>query len=312
MDRERFVADVRAAVGPDRTKVDLSLAPMTTFHVGGPADVYAEVQTLAELAGALSAAAVHSVPVTILGGGSNVVVADEGIRGLVLHLHLNEISQPLADTVRAEAGVTINGLVRWTVGRGLAGVEEWAGTPGTVGGAIYGNAHWARKNIGDIVRRGLVISRSGMLGVVDGRDFGFAYDTSRLQRTGEILVWAEFAVAPGDRVILRERAKVSLHFRKETQPLAMPSAGCMFQNPDPARDTVPAGIPVSAGALIDRAGLKGRRIGGAMISERHANFIVNDGHATARDIRALTEEARLAVRERFGVTLRDEVVWLGA
>jgi UDP-N-acetylmuramate dehydrogenase len=249
--------------------------------------------------------------VTVLGGGSNVVIADAGIRGVVVRLLLTAISQPAPDRVRAEAGVTINGLVRWTVGRGLAGLEAWAGTPGTVGGAIFGNAHFGGRNIGDLVHTVRIISRDGQLVALPRSEMGFAYDTSRVRQTGELVVSADFGAAPGVPDTLRATARASLAYRKRTQPLAQPSAGCVFQNPDPARDAVPAGIPASAGALVDRAGLKGHRIGGACISSTHANFVVNDGHATARDIRALVEAARAAVRDRFGVVLRDEVVFLG-
>jgi UDP-N-acetylmuramate dehydrogenase len=207
--------------------------------------------------------------------------------------------------------LTINGLVRWTVGRGLAGLEEWAGTPGTVGGAIHGNAHCGGRNVGDLVTRVRLISRAGVMSEASAADMAFGYDTSRIQQTEEVVVWAEFRVQLGEPEALRARARTSLAYRKRTQPLAQPSAGCMFQNPDPARDPVPPGVPASAGALIDRAGLKGQRAGGARISETHANFVVNTGEATARDIRALVDAARAAVRDQFGVILRDEVVYLG-
>jgi UDP-N-acetylmuramate dehydrogenase len=312
MNRPAFTDVARALLGSERLRPDAPLAPLTTFRVGGSADWLAEVRTADELQALLAAAAAAGVPVTVLGGGSNVVVADDGIRGLVVRPLLTSMSQPSASAVRADAGVTINGLVRWTIGRGLSGLEDWAGTPGTVGGAIYGNAHWGGRNIGDLVERVMLSSRSGQLVLGGAGEMGFGYDTSRLQQTGEIVVWAEYAVTTGDPARLRERARQSLAYRKRTQPLASPSAGCVFQNPDPARDTIPADIPPSAGALVDRAGLKGRRIGGARISETHANFIVNDGAATAADIRALVESARQAVHERFGVLLRDEVVWLGA
>jgi UDP-N-acetylmuramate dehydrogenase len=193
----------------------------------------------------------------------------------------------------------------------LAGLEAWAGTPGTVGGAVYGNAHYAGRNIGDRVRRVLVINPAGDEATIAAADMAFGYDTSRLQRTGEILVWAEFEVAAGAPEDLRAVARASLAHRKLTQPLAQPSAGCMFQNPAPRRDRLPPDVPASAGALIDRAGLKGHRVGGASISTVHANFFVNDGSATARDIFLLAEAARAAVRDRFGVTLRNEVVFLG-
>jgi UDP-N-acetylmuramate dehydrogenase len=300
------------ALGPGRLAADVALAPFTTFRVGGDADWLAEVRSVVELRSLLAIAQASSVPVTVLGGGSNVIVSDRGIRGLVVRLALSGISQPDPRTVRAEAGVTINGLVRWTIGRGLGALEAWAGTPGTVGGAIYGNAHWQGRNMGELVSDVFLASRTGELSVVPGSQMEFGYDRSRLQRTGEILVWAEYRVIAGEPTALRAEARRSLAYRKQTQPLASPSAGCIFQNPVPGRDAVPDGIPPSAGALVDRAGLKGRGVGGARISETHGNFIVNDGTATADDIRTLVEMAREAVRDRFGVVLRDEVVWLGA
>jgi UDP-N-acetylmuramate dehydrogenase len=139
----------------------------------------------------------------------------------------------------------------------------------------------------------------------------FAYDRSRLQRSREVLLSAVFLVSGGEPVRLRATARASLAFRKQTQPLESPSAGCVFQNPEPGRDTVPDGVPWSAGALVDRAGLKGLAMGGARVSPTHGNFIVNEGGATARDIRRLIERCRDEVRARFGVELREEIVYLG-
>ena len=137
----------------------------------------------------------------------------------------------------------------------------------------------------------------------------FGYDRSRLQETGEVLLSAVFRVSPGDPGGAARDARESLAFRKRTQPLDTPSAGCVFQNPERGRgDAVPDGIPWSAGALVDRAGLKGAAIGGARVSPTHGNFIVNDGTATAADIRRLIERCRDAVREQFGVELREEIV----
>ncbi len=304
-------ASLAAIVGHARVRSQVALAAWTTFRVGGPADYFVEVHSLAELRQLLEVARRSDVPLTLLGGGSNVLVADAGVRGIVARLRLMELSQPLPDVVRAGAGVTMNGLVRWTIGRGLAGIETWAGTPGTVGGAIYGNAHYGGRNISDMVTRVQVLSREGYASELVASQMGFAYDTSRLQQTREILVWAEFHVSGGQPELLREAARASLAHRKRTQPLQLPSAGCIFQNPDPARDPLPDGIPASAGALVDRAGLKGHRLGGAMISTAHANFIVNDRGATAADIHTLIETARAAVRAMFGVELRDEVVSIG-
>ena len=312
MRADDFDAALRACVGAARARRDAPLAELTTFRVGGHAEWLVDAQSADEVVAVIGLAHAAGMPVTLLGGGSNVLVADAGIRGVVLRLRLTGIQQVADGLVRAEAGVTINGLVRWMISRGLAGLEAWAGTPGTVGGAIYGNAHWRGVNIGDRVHEVLLIDRPGTLTTVPAAEMGFGYDTSRLQRTGEVLVWATLVASAGRPEVLREVARASLAFRKRTQPLAMPSAGCIFQNPDPARDSLPADIPPSAGALIDRAGLKGRRIGGAAISPVHANFIVNEGGATAADVRALIETARAAVYDRFGVRLRDEVVFLGS
>ncbi len=306
-----LAAALTAIVGPERARARVALAAFTTFRVGGPADVLVDVQSEGELGAVLRAARNADAPVPMLGGGSNVLIADAGVRGVVVRARLKDLSQPSPDVVRAGAGCTVNELVRWTIGRGLSALEAWAGTPGTIGGAIYGNAHYGGRNIGDRVRRARVMTRDGAVVDVAAGDFQFAYDTSRLQRSGEVLVWAEFSVVPGVTEDLRRVARASLAHRKRTQPLDVPSAGCVFQNPSPLRDRVPDGVPLSAGALVDRAGMKGHRIGGAMISTAHANFIVNDGSATAADIVCLMELARDAVQRMFDVHLRDEVVRVG-
>ncbi len=305
-----FAAALRDAFG-DRVREQAALAPLTTFRVGGPADFLLDVRTSAELATALRLAAREGIAVTMLGGGSNVLVSDEGVRGLVIRARGGDIQRTAGDRVRADAAVTINGLVRWTVNHGCAGLEAWAGTPGTVGGALFGNAHFAGRLIGDLIVRGRVMGRDGREADVARSDLSFDYEGSRLRRTGEILLWAEFAVTDGDPAALRKIARESLAFRKRTQPLDTPSAGCIFRNPQRGTDVVPDGIPWSAGALVDRAGLKGEAIGGARVSPTHGNFIVNDGGATAREIRALVERCRSRVRERFGVELREEIVYLG-
>ena len=301
---------LNAAFG-DRARRDAPLAPLTTFKVGGPADWLVDVTSETELRAALEIARGAGLPVTILGGGSNVLVSDAGVRGLVLRVRPMDVSQTAPDRVRADAGLTMNGLVRWTIGRGLAALEAWAGTPGTVGGAIYGNAHFGGRNIGDLVAAVRVVSPQGDARTLPASEMEFGYDTSRLQRTREVLLWAEFLVRQGDPAALRLISRESLAHRKKTQPLQMPSAGCIFQNPDRARDAVPADIPASAGALVDRAGLKGSRNGAAKVSDTHANFIVNEGGASAADIRALIERCKRDVRERFGVALREEIVYLG-
>jgi UDP-N-acetylmuramate dehydrogenase len=305
-----FDAALRARFG-DRVQRDVPLGPLTTFRVGGPADWLLETRSAGEIVDALALARREHVPVTILGGGSNVLVSDRGVRGLVIRPRGGDIARLDDRRVRADAAVTVNGLVRWMIMHGAGGVEAWAGTPGTIGGAIFGNAHFRGRLIGDQVTEVRLVDGAGLVHDVARDAMAFGYDRSRLQETGEVLISAVFAVSPADPAALRAAARASLAFRKQTQPLEVPSAGCVFQNPDPARDRLPESLPWSAGALVDRAGLKGVRSGGARVSSAHANFIVNDGSATAADIRLLIERCRAAVRARFGVELREEIVYLG-
>lgn len=301
-----------AAFDRGRVLPDCRLAPLTTFRIGGPADWFIDLYTADDVVAAVRAASKDGIPVTVMGGGSNLLVGDRGVRGLVMRPRAAGIERLAPDLVRADAGTTINGLVRWTVREGLGGLAAWAGTPGTVGGAICGNAHWAGRLIGELVREVGVVTREGRVEIRTAADMAFAYDASRLQSSGEVALWATFELAPGQQPeALRATARASLEHRKATQPLRMPSAGCVFQNPVPGRDRVPDGVPWSAGALIDRAGLKGHAIGAARVSPVHANFLVNEGGATAADVCALIDRCRRAVHERFGVWLRDEIVYVG-
>jgi UDP-N-acetylmuramate dehydrogenase len=300
-----------AVFGSDRVRRHAPLAPLTTFKVGGPADWLIDVSGSADLEKAITIAREGGVPVAVLGGGSNVLVSDAGVRGIVVRVHGGDVRAIDAATIRADAGVTINGLVRWTVNRGVAGIEAWAGTPGTVGGAVYGNAHFRGRLISELITAVRLVTRDGTVGDVQHNEMEFSYDYSRLHRTHEVVISADFRVAAGEPTALRATARDSLAFRKRTQPLESASAGCIFQNPDPRRERVPEGVPPSAGALVDRAGLKGAREGCARVSTTHANFIVNEGGATARDIRALIERCKYEVQAQFGVVLREEIVYLG-
>ena len=310
VDRE-LRALLGAALEPGRIRCREPLAPLTTLRVGGRADWFVDSRSGQEVAAAVGAAHRLDLPVTLLGGGSNVLVSDAGVRGLVVRFRHGEIAETAPGVVRAAAGVTLNGLVRWTINRGLAGLEAWAGTPGTVGGAVCGNAHFGGRLIGELVTAvGLLVPGGGVRRVTRDR-MGFGYDRSRVQETGEVVLWAEFGVQDAAVADLRAEARSSLRFRKRTQPLDAPSAGCVFRNPDPVRVRLPAGVPCAAGALVDGAGLKGRAVGGACVSHVHANFIVTDPGARARDVRILIERCRAEVAAKFGVTLAPEVVFLG-
>jgi UDP-N-acetylmuramate dehydrogenase len=300
-----------SALGAGRVSTGAPLAPLTTFRVGGPAQWLIETRNSEEIETALSIARAAGVPVTILGGGSNVLVADSGVRGLVIRTRGGDVRAIDAGRIRADAAVTVNGLVRWTINHGRAGLEAWAGTPGTVGGAIFGNAHFAGQPIGDLVISVRLVAPDGARADIPASAMAFGYDRSRLQESREVLLSADFRVSAGEPAALRAVARESLAFRKRTQPLDTPSAGCVFQNPQRGRDIVPDGMPWSAGALIDRAGLKGAAVGGARVSSTHGNFIVNEVAATAGDIKRLIERCKTAVRDRFGVELQEEIVYLG-
>jgi UDP-N-acetylmuramate dehydrogenase len=301
-----------ATFGSDRVTRDRPLAPLTTFQIGGPADWYLEAATPDEVVAAVVAAREDGVSLVVLGGGSNVLIGDGGIRGLVLRSRATAIVHAGVGHVRADVGASLGAVVRWTVREGLGGLEAWAGTPGTVGGAVAGNAHFAGSTIGERVAEVGVVDPEGRVRVLPPDEMAFGYDVSRLKTTGELALWVTFAVTPGqDPGVLGRTARASLAHRKASQPLRVPSAGCVFQNPVRERDVVPDGVPWSAGALVDRAGLKGYKMGGARVSPVHANFIVNEGGATAADVRALMELCRREVASRFGVVLRDEIVVLG-
>jgi UDP-N-acetylmuramate dehydrogenase len=306
-----FTSILVEVFGRERVKLDEPLRDYTTFRVGGPASWFVEPRSSEEIVSALRMAAAAGVEVVMLGGGSNVLVADAGVPGLVLRPRGGAVQALDEQHIRAHAAMTINGLVRWTVTHGIAGIEVWAGTPGTVGGAVFGNAHFGGRLISELISSARLCTRHGVVSEVAVADMAFGYDRSRLQTTHEVLLSADFVVSRGEPAVLRDTARRSLAYRKQTQPLEMPSAGCVFQNPVPGVDVMPAGIPWSTGALVDRAGLKSATIGGARVSPTHGNFIVNEGRATAADIRLLIERCRTEVRERFGVELREEIVYIG-
>lgn len=308
---EQIAEQLRRAAPSAQVETGAALARFTTMRVGGVADVLVTVASPSDAVAVIRTARERGVSVTPLGGGSNVLVADAGVPGLVLRWHGGQVVDESDGRVRADAGVTINGLVRWLAGRGYAGLEAWAGTPGTVGGAIVGNAHFQGRLISEHVVSVRVCDRDGQVSDVPADAMGFGYDRSRVQTSGEIVLSVVFAVQPGAvPEDLRRVARESLAFRKRTQPLHQSSAGCIFQNPAPDAP-LPPQVPRSAGALIDRAGLKGARAGGAQVSPMHGNFIVAGPGATASDVRTLVERCRDDVARASGVVLEEEIVYLG-
>jgi UDP-N-acetylmuramate dehydrogenase len=279
---------------------DAPLAPRTSIRVGGPADLLVRPADAEDLVALLAACAVRSVPVHALGGGANLLVADRGVRGAVVRLPA-ELGEESAEGERLvlSAGAPIARLPQRALELGLVGAEFAAGIPGTLGGALAMNAGTRIGEMKDVVERAEVATAGG-LRWLEAAALGFAYRTCRLP-PGAIATRIAFRLRRGDVAASRAAMEADKDHRRRTQPLGQPSWGSTFRNP-------PGDF---AGRLVEAAGLKGHRIGGAMWSDVHANFVVNLGGATARDCVALVRLARERVRERFGILLEPEVRLLG-
>ena len=299
--RERLLAALPRGVRA-RARIDEPLAPHTTWRIGGPADVWVEALSVPELRAVLRACHEQRVPLRVLGGGSNVLVADEGARGVVVALGgvfervVEERAGVRSLRLVAGAGVRVTAFARRISGDGWSGLEFAVGIPSTVGGALVMNAGAHGRQMKDVVRWAELVQADGTRRRVPVEELRFAYRHTRLP-AGAVVTRVGLELRRDEPVGIRERVRAHLDYRKSTQPLTEPSCGSVFVNP--------AGG--SAGRLIEEAGLKGRRVGGAAISNKHANFIVNLGGARAADVIALVREARDAVRARTGIELTPEV-----
>lgn len=277
------------------------LAPLTWYRLGGPADYLIEPRNEAELGIVIRRCNDANVPLRILGFGANVLVSDAGFRGVVVRLTADAFTsvEYQGNRVIAGAGLDLTRLVRNTVRRGLAGLENLAGIPGTVGGGIRMNCGGRYGEIGTAVRVVSVVGTDGELITRDRDDLDFAYRHSALGR--DWVVRVEFGLQPTDPHELVQRFREIWMYKQNTQPpLGANSAGCIFRNP-PGQ---------SAGMLIDRAGLKGLRIGSAHVSERHANFLLADKHGKASDVARLIQLVADRVEEHSGIRLRPEIeIW---
>jgi UDP-N-acetylmuramate dehydrogenase len=303
-DAAKLGTEIQRRIGVKTTRLE-PLARFTTMRVGGPADLFAEIHNLFELRALVRLARTRDIPHFVLGRGSNLVISDAGIPGLVI---LNRAQQLRVDGSRftADSGLPMAKAATVTKDAGLTGLEFGLAIPGTVGGAVWANAGAHESDVrGVLVEAGVALADGTEVALAPD-DLAFAYRESRLKhsRPGrpDVVTWATFALAPAEPPVIAARLDDIRRWRQTHQPLGMPSAGSVFRNPD----TGP-----SAGALIDDLGLKGRRVGGAVVSEKHANFIVNDEGATAADVRRLGEDVRDAVRRERGVELVFEIAFVG-
>jgi len=300
--------DIQRRIGV-KTSRDEPLARFTTMRVGGPADLFATVHNAHELRALVRFARTRELPHFVLGRGSDLVIADAGVRGLVIQVRA-EGSRTDGDRYTAEAGVQMARAATESQRAGLTGLEFGLAIPGTVGGAVWANAGAHEADIAGVLESARVLAADGTESVVAAADLELAYRDSRFKHvdadaTGatprDLVVDATFRLAPADPDTIKARLDDIRRWRQAHQPLGLPSAGSVFRNPDGD----------SAGRLIEAAGLKGLRIGGAVVSEKHANFIVNDQKGTAADVRTVAERVRAEVLARHGVELRFEIEFVG-
>jgi UDP-N-acetylmuramate dehydrogenase len=280
---------------------DAPLARHVAFRIGGPADVLVIPRNVGELRAAMRVLTNEDIRPTVIGAGSNVLVGDRGIRGIIVKIGKGVDRVEIdGERVTAEAGAGLPALALRCARAGLAGVEFAAGIPGSVGGSVVMNAGAHGHAIEDVIEAADVYTPDGDRRL-DRAALGFAYRLSVVQHHPWVVICATFRLQRGDPAAIMERLTAWLAHRGATQPIGPPSSGCMFRNPPGDH----------AGRLIDIAGGKGLTVGGARVSEVHANYIVNEGSATASDVMALAEQVKVRVRERTGTILEMEVKLLG-
>lgn len=314
------------SLGREKLKFDEPLSKHTYFKLGGPADLFYEAKTLDELVSCVQSAILYKVPYFIIGGGSNILISDAGFHGLVIKnktagIQLKGFAGGVAKgkldlkeaIVQADSGVPANLLIRYTLDQGLSGLEEMLGLPGSVGGGVYNNSHHLNKLWGDHIIEVQVIDLEGKIKKYTQKECQFDYDYSIFHKTKEVILSASFQLKRGDKDELWAIANEAVKHRSSTQPLGIASSGCMFKN-IPLADAMRLGTPdttQSVGYLLDKAGLKGLQIGGASVSQIHANFIVNDGTASSQDVLDLVTLIKSKIKEKFGVNLAEEVIIIG-
>lgn len=299
-------------LGPDRLQRNVPLAPLTTFRIGGPADLFVRAETEEQLAEAVLAAREVEVPHFLLGRGANILVGDHGYRGLVIHNAVQGVEFLDENRVRAGAGVdTFPTLIDATVARGLGGLHHFVGIPSTVGGALWQNLHFLSPAperertvfIEEVLESAEILTEEGERTTVDVDYFDFGYDQSVLHDRDDVVLSATFRLTPAPVDELRRVMRENLEWRDDRHPdlWLYPCAGSIFQKIE----------GIGAGRLIDECGLKGHVHGGAGIFHRHANIVVNLGGATAAEVRHLIDLARDTVARETGHVLTPEISFIG-
>ncbi len=295
------IETIAAAVLPvGRIRRDEPMARHTTMGVGGAADWFLLPETEEELTSLVQALSDAGVPYFVLGGGANLLVRDKGIRGVVIAMNRLSGVELSGNKITALAGTPTAAVARAACDASLSGLEFAAGIPGTIGGAAYMNAGAFGGDMSQVVRRVVTLDKVGALHMYETFEMDYRYRHSRFMDDSETMVKVEMELLPGNQETIAARMKEYQQKRRETQPSDR-SAGSTFKRPD----------GVAAAKLIDDSGLKGFSVGGAAVSEKHAGFVVNRGHATCADVLAVMEEVRNRVRERYEILLEPEVRIIG-
>ena len=302
MDYNKIENKFCACLGSDNVYRNEPMRKHTTFRIGGPADFYLCPHSAKEIQQTVAICREEELPYFILGNGSNLLVSDQGYRGVVIQLWKN-VSDILVEgcRIRAKAGASLAKIAGEALEEGLTGMEFAAGIPGTLGGAVVMNAGAYGGEMKDILQEALVMDEQGEIFTLKKEELHLGYRTSIIKEKGYIVLAAALELKPGDRKEIKEKMDELKQRRVEKQPLDMPSAGSTFKRPE----------GYFAGKLIMDAGLRGFSVGGAQISEKHCGFVVNTGKATANDVLTLIREVQKRVRDKFGVELETEVKFLG-
>lgn len=287
-----------------KIRTEVPLSRYTTFRIGGPAERFCTIRSIGFLIDLVREALTNGERFLILGSGSNILFSDAGFRGLVIRNRCSAFGIK-GNLIVAQSGALLSRLVEASCDHGLVGMESLAGIPGTLGGAIYGNAGAFGDSIARIVYEATVLDRQGRIKTVDPSYFRFGYRTSFLKTSGDVLLGASIRLEPGVREVIAQRIEEIKRERAARHPWGIPCAGSFFKNlPDQTQDS----RRIPAGKLLEEIGAKEMRVGGASIYPGHANFIVNTGGATAAQVMELARILKSRVRERFGLELEEEVI----
>ena len=292
--------ELLAVLGEDKIKMDEPLKNLTSFKIGGPADALARVSTVDELIKIIRYAKDANIPYFLLGNGSNVLVSDKGYRGIIIQLSKDDVEVSVSgDTITADAGVTLSKLSQTAMNASLSGLEFASGIPGTLGGALFMNAGAYGGEMKDIVEsvRAMVVTKPFSPLVIRNEDMEFGYRSSRAQVGDIIILSVTMRLKKDEPKEIAERVSELTAKRNAKQPVNYPSAGSTFKRP----------VGGFAAALIEEAGLKGYRVGGASVSEKHSGFVINEGGASCEDVLAVMRHVREKVYENSGIMLEPEV-----